>query len=102
MLSRRLETVKLTTRLKIDEEVGESLFEVFRAIVNELLDYTHSRGMESLGIEVNGTHPLKVPDLRSYTSLPISNLYTRHLTSLGHYPSSPQSYTSLYLKIFGP
>ena len=35
MSSERLETVKLTARFKLDGEVNESLFEVFRAIVND-------------------------------------------------------------------
>ena len=47
MLSKRLETVKLTARFKVDGEVDEGFFEVFRAIVNELLSYTHSKNITS-------------------------------------------------------
>ena len=47
MSSKRLETVKLTARFKLDGEVYESLFKTYKTIVNELLDYTHSKGITS-------------------------------------------------------
>ena len=45
MSSKRLETVKLT-RFKLNGDVDESLF-TYKRIVNELLDYTHSKGVTS-------------------------------------------------------
>ena len=47
MSSKRLETVKLTARFKLDGDVDSSLFETYKAIVNELLDYAHSKGITS-------------------------------------------------------
>ena len=47
MSNRQLETVKLTARFKLDEKVDESLFETYKRIVNELLDYAHSKGITS-------------------------------------------------------
>jgi len=45
--SKRLETVKLTARFKLNGEVDESLFEMYKRIVSELLDYAHSKGITS-------------------------------------------------------
>jgi len=45
--SKRLETVKLTARFKLDGKVDETLFETYKSIVNELLDYAHSKGITS-------------------------------------------------------
>ncbi len=47
MSSKRLETVKLTARFKLDGEIDRGLFKLYRTIVNELLDYAHSRGITS-------------------------------------------------------
>jgi len=45
--SKRLETVKLTARFKLDGKVDKTLFETYKSIVNELLDYAHSKGITS-------------------------------------------------------
>ena len=47
MSGKRLETVKLTAKFKIDGEVEILPFELYGTIVNELLDYAHSRGITS-------------------------------------------------------
>ncbi len=45
--SKRLEAVKLTARFKLDGKLDVALFETYRSIVNELLDYAHSEGTTS-------------------------------------------------------
>lgn len=47
MLSKQLETVKLTARFKIDGKIDESLFKMYKVIVNELLDYAYSKNITS-------------------------------------------------------
>ena len=46
MSSERLD-VKLTARFKFDGKIDESLFEKYKRIVNELLDYADSKGITS-------------------------------------------------------
>ena len=69
MSSKRLETVKLTARFKLDGEMNESLFETYKAIVNELLDYAHSKGITSFKkLKSEKYHEMrqKYPELQSH------------------------------------
>jgi len=71
--SKRLETVKLTARFKLDGEVDESLFETYRRIVNELLDYAHSKGITSFKrLRAEKYHELR----ERYSKLPSHCIYT--------------------------
>ena len=73
MSSKRLETVKLTARFKLDGEVDESLFETYRRIVNELLDYAHSKGITSFKrLRAEKYHELR----ERYSKLPSHCIYT--------------------------
>ncbi len=73
MLSRQLETVKLTARFKLDGKVDEGLFEVYKTIVNELLDYAHSRGITSFKrLKAEKYHELR----QKYPYLPSHYIYT--------------------------
>lgn len=49
MSDKRSETVKLTGRFKAREKKGDlsNLFNTFRKMVNELLEYVHHRGIAS-------------------------------------------------------
>jgi len=69
--SRRLETVKLTARFKLDGEVDERLFE-YKRIVNELLDYAHSKGITSF----KRLKAEKYHELRQKYELPSHYIYT--------------------------
>jgi len=71
--SKRLETVKLTARFKLDGDVDSSLFETYKAIVNELLDYAHSKGITSF----KRLRSEKYYELRQrYPNLPSHFIYT--------------------------
>ena len=73
MSSKRLETVKLTARFKLNGEVDESLFEMYKRIVNELLDYAHSKGITSF----KRLKAEKYRELRQrYSKLPSHYIYT--------------------------
>jgi len=73
LLSRRLEAVKLTARFKLDGKVDESLFETYKRIVNELLDYAHSKGITSF----KKLKSEKYYELRQkYPKLPSHYIYT--------------------------
>ena len=73
MSSKRLETVKLTARFKLDGKVDESLFETYKRIVSELLDYAHSKGITSFKrLRVEKYHELK----QRYSKLPSHYIYT--------------------------
>ena len=73
MSSKRLETVKLTARFRLDGEVDESLFETYRSIVNELLGYAHSKGITSF----KRLKSEKYYELRQkYPKLPSHYVYT--------------------------
>ena len=73
MSSKRLEIVKLTTRFKLNGEVDESLFEMYKRIVNELLDYAHSKGITSFkGLKAEKYHELR----QRYSKLPSHYIYT--------------------------
>ncbi len=73
MSNRQLETVKLTARFKLDEKVDESLFETYKRIVNELLDYAHSKGITSF----KKLKSEKYYELRQkYPKLPSHYIYT--------------------------
>ena len=73
MSSKRLETVKLTARFKLDGKVDESLFETYKRIVNELLDYAHSKGITSFKrLKAEKYHKLR----RRYSKLPSHYIYT--------------------------
>ncbi len=73
MSSRRLETVKLAARFKLDGEVNESLFETYGVMVNELLDYAHSRGITSFKrLKAEKYHELR----QKYSNLPSHFIYT--------------------------
>jgi len=70
---KQLETVKLTARFKLDGKVDESLFETYRRIVNELLDYAHSKGITSF----KRLKSEKYYELRKkYPKLPSHYIYT--------------------------
>jgi len=70
--SKRLETVRLTAKFKLDGEVDESLFETYRSIVNELLNYAHSKGITSF----KRLKSEKYHELRRKYSLPSHYIYT--------------------------
>jgi putative transposase len=70
--SERLETVKLTAKFKLDGEVDEGLFETCRSIVNELLDYAHSKGITSF----KRLKSEKYHELRQKYNLPSHYIYT--------------------------
>ena len=71
MSSKRLETVKLT-RFKLNGDVDESLF-TYKRIVNELLDYTHSKGVTSFKrLKAEKYHELR----QRYSKLPSHYIYT--------------------------
>ncbi len=73
MSSKRLETVKLTARFKLNGEEDESLFETYKRIVNELLDYAHSKGITSFKrLKLEKYHELR----RRYSKLPSHYIYT--------------------------
>ena len=73
MSSKRLETVKLTAGFKLDGKVDESLFETYKAVVNELLDYAHSRGITSFKrLKSEKYHELR----QRYPKLPSHYIYT--------------------------
>ena len=73
MSSKRLETVKLTARFRLDGEVDESLFETYRSIVNELLGYAHSKGITSFKrLKSEKYHELR----QKYPKLPSHFVYT--------------------------
>ena len=73
MSSKRLETVKLTARFKLNGEVDESLFETYKAVVNELLDYAHSKGITSFKrLKSEKYHELR----QKYPTLPSHYIYT--------------------------
>ena len=73
MSNKRLVTVKLTARFKLDREVDESLFETYRSIVNELLDYAHSKGITSFKrLKAEKYHELR----QKYPKLPSHYIYT--------------------------
>ena len=99
MSSERLETIRLTARFKLNGEVDESLFEVFRAIVNGLLSYAHSRGITSFKrLKAEKYHELR----QKYPNLPSHYIYTacqmacsiyksfRKLTRKGKAKGNPQ------------
>jgi len=71
--SKRSETVKLTARFKLDGEVDERLFETYKRIVNELLDYAHSKGITSFKrLKSEKYHELR----QEYPELPSHYIYT--------------------------
>jgi len=71
--SKRLETVKLAARFKLNGEVDESLFEMYKRIVIELLDYTHSKGITSFKrLKAEKYHELR----QKYSKLPSHYIYT--------------------------
>lgn len=73
MSSRRLETVKLTARFKLDGKVDETLFETYKSIVNELLDYAHSKGITSFKrLKAEKYYELR----QKYPKLPSHYIYT--------------------------
>ena len=73
MSGKRLETVKLTARFRLDGEVDESLFEMYKRIVNELLDYAHSKGITSFKrLRAEKYHELR----ERYSKLPSHCIYT--------------------------
>ncbi len=73
MSSKRLETVKLTARFKLNGEVDESLFETYKRIVNELLDYAHSKEITSFKrLKAEKYHELR----QKYLKLPSHYVYT--------------------------
>ncbi len=73
MSSKRLETVKLTAKFKLDGEVDKGLFKLYRTIVNELLDYAHSKGITSF----KRLKSEKYYELRQkYPELPSHYIYT--------------------------
>lgn len=68
-----METVKLTARFKLDGEVDDALFETYKSIVNELLDYAHSKGITSF----KRLKAEKYYELRQrYSMLPSHYIYT--------------------------
>jgi len=69
---RQLETVKLTARFKLDGELDESLFETYKEIVNELLEYAHSRGITSF----KRLRSEKYHEMRQKYELPSHYIYT--------------------------
>ena len=73
MSNGQLETVKLTARFKLDGEVDESLFKTYKAVVNELLDYAHSKGITSFErLKSEKYHEMR----RKYPELPSHYIYT--------------------------
>jgi len=70
---RQLETVKLAARLKLDGEVDESLFKTYKAVVNELLDHAHSKGITSFErLKSEKYHEMR----QKYPELPSHYIYT--------------------------
>ena len=73
MSSKRLETVKLTARFKLDGKVDETLLEMYKRIVNELLNYAHSKGITSFKrLKAEKYHELR----QRYSKLPSHYIYT--------------------------
>ena len=73
MSNGRLETVKLTARFKLDGKVDETLFETYKSIVNELLDYAHSKGITSFKrLKAEKYYELR----QKYPKLPSHYIYT--------------------------
>ena len=73
MSSKRLETVKLTVRVKLDGKADENLFETYKRIVNELLDYAHSKGITSFKrLKAEKYHELR----QRYSKLSSHYIYT--------------------------
>ena len=73
MSNGQLETVKLTARFKLDGEVDESLFKTYKAVVNELLDYAHSKGITSFErLKSEKYHEMR----QKYPELPSHYIYT--------------------------
>ncbi|RLE29134.1 transposase [Candidatus Acetothermia bacterium] len=73
MSDRQLETVKLTARLKLDGETCKSLFETYKVVVNELLDYAHSKGITSFErLKSEKYHEMR----EKYPELPSHYIYT--------------------------
>jgi len=71
--SKRLETVKLTARFKLNGKVDETLLEMYKRIVNELLDYAHSKGITSFKrLKAEKYHELR----QRYSKLPSHYIYT--------------------------
>jgi len=71
--NKRLETVKLTARFKLDGEIDPSLFEMYKRIVNELLDYAYSKGITSFKrLKSEKYHEFR----RMYPNLPSHYIYT--------------------------
>ena len=73
MSSKRLETVKLTARFNLNGKVDETLLEMYKRIVNELLDYAHSKGITSFKrLKTEKYHELR----QRYSKLPSHYIYT--------------------------
>jgi len=71
--SKRLETVKLTARFKLNGKVDETLLEMYKRIVNELLNYAHSKGITSFKrLKAEKYHELR----QRYSKLPSHYIYT--------------------------
>lgn len=65
--------VKLTGSFKLDGEIDESLFETYKTIVNELLDYAHSKGITSFKrLKADKYYEMR----EKYPELPSHYIYT--------------------------
>ncbi|MDW8023509.1 MAG: transposase [Nitrososphaerota archaeon] len=72
-MSRRLETVRLTANFKLDGSVPGNLFQTYKQILDELLDYACDRGISSF----KRLKSEKYYDLRArYPNLPSHYIYT--------------------------